>query len=446
MRNGANDLTPRILEAVHAAEADNEILISWIQAALVALLAALYFASSKAFHMDVPIEPVPIVLEIYAPFVGLRLILARRRRLGPRLLALSVVMDVATLATLIWCFHIQYRQPAAFYLKVPTFAYFFIFIALRSLRYDVRYVVLTGLAAIAAWASLLGYALVAGEATITRDFVRYVMGYDVLIGAEIDKMVSLAMVTAVLAIGVARSRRLLAMAAYESQARSDLSRFFSPEVASRILAAASPIRPGEGEVRPAVTMTIDIRGFTKYASRVDPGEVMRLLADYQKRMVGVIFRHGGTIDKFLGDGILAHFGAATPSPTSAADALRAVEALCETGERWRRELAAEGRDLDFGLSCAFGDVIFGAVGDDERLEYTVIGDPVNLAAKLEKHTKVARVRALTTRETVNVARSQGYTPSVPLRDLAAEAVEGVATPLDLVVLQERAAPASPGNP
>ncbi|MGH7819592.1 MAG: adenylate/guanylate cyclase domain-containing protein, partial [Candidatus Binatia bacterium] len=91
--------------------------------------------------------------------------------------------------------------------------------------------------------------------------------------------------------------------------------------------------------------------------------------------------------------------------------------------------------LGFGIACAAGEVIFGAVGDDERLEYTVIGDAVNLSAKLEKHTKAARVRALTTRGTWELALRQGYAPSEERPALPAAGVEGVANPIDLVVVE-----------
>ncbi|MGH7806394.1 MAG: adenylate/guanylate cyclase domain-containing protein, partial [Candidatus Binatia bacterium] len=281
---------------------------------------------------------------------------------------------------------------------------------------------------------ILVSALRASDAAVTHDFAEYAVGTSILVGAEIDKMIALAAVTAVLAVGVARSRRLLAMAAYESQARRDLTRFFSPDVASRIVGAANPIRPGEGELRHAAILTIDLRGFTQYARDAEPGTVMKLLADYQKRMCAEIFACGGTIDKFLGDGILAHFGAAAPSDTYAADALRAVERLRRAVDVWNAE-REDGMRFRVGVACASGETIFGAVGDEERLEYTVIGDAVNLAAKLEKHTKSARVRALVTQDTVDLARRQGWHGTLAAKPLAAETVEGVSLPLDLIAFE-----------
>jgi adenylate cyclase len=429
-----HDLSPRIREAIRAQERRNEILISWVQVGFVTLLATLYFVSPRGFHGAVPVEPVPIILAFYAPFILLRLILSHLGRLNAFFLSLSILVDVVTLGALIWSFHLQYQQPPPFYLKAPTFAYFFIFVALRSLRYDHRYVLLTGLAAMGVWSLLLWYALSRPHTEITRDFVEYIMGYRVLLGAEVDKLVSIGVVTAILTISVVRSRRLLSMAAYEGQARRELTRFFSPDVAQKILGSDNPIHAGEGDIRQAATLMMDIRGFTKLAARETPNAVMKILADYQKRMVAEIFHHSGTIDKFMGDGIMAHFGAAMPSETYAADALRAVEALARAAEEWGDE--PDHPALGFGIACASGQTIFGAVGDEDRLEYTLIGDAVNLSAKLEKHTKVLKVRGLTTRETYEAALEQGYSPARPPRELRAQTVDGVAGPVDLVVLDE----------
>lgn len=129
---------------------------------------------------------------------------------------------------------------------------------------------------------------------------------------------------------------------------------------------------------------VDLRGF---AARIEPTEVIRLLAEYQRRVVPLIRAHGGVIDKFLGDGIMATYGAAQASSTYAADALRTADAIVADAAHWN-----EGGSLSrlpprsVGAAVAAGMVIFGTVGDPTRLEFTVIGAPVNLAAKLEKAT------------------------------------------------------------
>jgi adenylate cyclase len=436
-RAGAVSLPDRVVRAVREEQQRGEILVGWVQMVAVLTFATLYAVAPKTFSADAPFAPVPWALGAYFCFTVLRLILAYRRRLPGWFLAISVVVDMALLMVTIWSFHLQYRQPAAFYLKAPTLLYVFIFIALRTLRFELRYVVLAGATAAAGWLFLLGYAIATDPAgsPVTRDYVLYMTSAKVLLGGEFDKIFSILIVTAVLAVGLRRSRRMLVRAVAEGTAASELKRFFAPEVARRIATADEAIKPGMADSRDAATMFIDMRGFTPLARELPPRQVMALLADYQARMVPVIRRHGGGVDKFLGDGIMASFGAAKISETYAADALRAVDELLAAAEAWRAERAAEGRGTpSLGIGVAVGPVLFGAVGTEVRLEYTVIGDAVNLAAKLEKQCKVERVRALTTADAYAVAVAQGYAAPVPHEGRAARAVGGVDQPLDLVVL------------
>ena len=202
-------------------------------------------------------------------------------------------------------------------------------------------------------------------------------------------MISIALVTLILALVIVRARRLLVRSVSEGAAAESLSRFFDPDVARRIRGAEHEISAGIGEVREAAILFCDVRGFTNIASAMRPAAVMRLLSEYQTRMDAVIERSGGSIDKFLGDGIMATFGAVSPNERFAADALRAMTELCTVADGWNAERAAAGEvPLDIRFSVATGAVVVGAVGDGTRLEYTVLGAPVNLAAKLEKHTKV----------------------------------------------------------
>jgi len=128
----------------------------------------------------------------------------------------------------------------------------------------------------------------------------------------------------------------------------------------------------------------------------------------------------------------------TPDPAYAANALRAVDAILLAVDDWRAaRLAADKPAPDVGAGLATGQVVFGIIGDDKRLEYTVIGDVVNLAAKLEKHNKAEKTRAITTRVAYELALSQGFDAGKELRD--ARTVAGVAAPIDLAVLGARSA-------
>lgn len=429
----------RTRRAIAEAEAESEVLVGLTQVAAIVGFALLYAVSPKTFPPDVPFEPVPLALGAYALFTLLRLALAWRHRLTPAFLALSIVVDMTVLMLTIWSFHLQYGAPAALYIKAPTLMYVFILIALRALRFEARWVLLAGAVAITGWLALVAFAVLIDPAglPVTRSYVEYMTSYRILIGAEIDKLVSMAMVAIVLAVVVSRARSMLVEATTERLAGAELARFFAPEVAATIKRADMAIAPGDGTLREAAIMFIDLRGFTRLSQSLTPPQVMQLLGDYQERLVPVIRAHGGSVDKFLGDGILASFGAARASTTFAADALRAGEALIAAAAEWAAAREAGGQPpLRIGIGIAAGTILFGAVGHRDRLEYTVIGDPVNLAAKLEAYTKSLGATALTTAQVHDLAREQGYDPCGPV-EIAKEAeVAGVDRRLTLAIYRE----------
>ncbi len=429
-------LPTRVQAKVRAQQDATERLIGWVQLAVVLLFGTLYTIAPKTFTEHDTFQPVPYALAAYLGFTILRLAVAYRTRLPDWFLYMSIVVDMTLLYILIWSFHLQYQQPASFYLKAPTLLYVFIFIALRALRFEARFVLTAGATAALGWLALVGYAVTIDptDTMITRDYVVYLTSNAVLLGAEFDKIISILVVTTILGVAIVRGRRLLERSVAESTAAEDLSRFFSPEVAHHIV-HAEEIRVGAGEARNAAILNLDLRGFTTLAENCPPDAVMRLLADYQATMVPIIRRHGGSIDKFLGDGIMATFSASATRGAHAADALACVAEVLDAAESWSARRAAQGLPVRaVNAAVASGRVLFGAVGEKDRLEYTVIGDAVNLAAKLEKHNAALGSRAVTTAATFAEAQRQGYRPAGAPRRVPQAHVEGVSQPVDLVVL------------
>ena len=173
-----------------------------------------------SFSEDAEFAPVPWALAIYLVLTLIRLVWAQRRRLPDWSLRLSVVFDMMLLMGLIWSFHLQYMQPASFYLKAPTVLWVFIFIALRALRFEARFVALAGLVAVAGWILMVLY-VVFGDPDnmmITRDYVTYMTSNAVLIGAEVEKIFSILMVTGAIALALVRAKNLLIRAVAEHTA------------------------------------------------------------------------------------------------------------------------------------------------------------------------------------------------------------------------------------
>lgn len=403
----------------------SEILIGWVGFALVLFFLVLYTVSPKT-SAGTRFTPVPWVLGAFLGVTALRLALAYRRWLSPPFLIAGVCLDIALLLGLIWSFHLQYQQPAPFYLKVPTLLYVFIFIALRALRFEPMYVIAAGLSAAAGWLAMLAYAATSGEMVVTRDYVRYMTSNSVLIGAEIDKIIAILMVTGVLALALARSRRILYRAVLDSVLAKDLSRFVAPEVAARISASERGLRAGEGEVREATVLFTDIEAFSTLAEKVSPERLVMLLNEYFEAVSGAVERHGGVITQFQGDAMLITFNTVRDDPDHAA---KAVRAALELQELTRERLFGGAVRMRTRCGINTGRIVAGAVGSAERLLYTVHGDEVNIAARLEQLNKKYGSYLLASESAVRAAGGE-----FPFRLVDEIAVRGRAAPTRIYTL------------
>ena len=426
----------RVARAIKLQEANAELLICWVQLGAVAFFAAVYAVSPKGFAATVPFEPVPWMLAAYSLFTIGRLALARRGLMSNLLVSISVVVDVAVLMLTIWSFHLQYQQPPALYLRAPTLLYVFVIIALRSLRFNPRWVLLAGVSAAISWFILLGYALRHTDmnSMTTHSFAEYAMSLKILVGAEIDKIVSILAFTAVLALALERARRLLIRSVTEEASTHELSRFFAPDIAESIITSDEEIELGEGVMREAAVMFIDLRGFTTLSSTLTPNALVAMIISYQSCVVPIIRKHGGSVITYLGDGIMITFGATRPSDTYAADALRATEELCAALPAWTEQRLRDGLPgSGAGIGVASGTVTYGAIGTDGRLEYAAIGDPVSRSAKLQSQTKVQAAPALATRLMWQQALAQGFVADCK-HDFRACTLPGISESVDIVAM------------
>ena len=168
----------------------------------------------------------------------------------------------------------------------------------------------------------------------------------------------------------------------EALVLSNFQRYFSPDLAKTIADHGEEVKLG-GTKKDVVILFTDIRGFTSMSERMDPDDVAQLLREYFTEMVEIIFRHGGTLDKFIGDAIMALWGAPFATEDDADKAVRAAidmqRKLVELNEHW----AESGKPaVQIGIGINFGTVFAGNIGSEQRLEYTVLGDAVNTASRL----------------------------------------------------------------
>lgn len=421
-------LPGRIREAIHDQETQAEILIGWLQLAVVVFFLAVYSFAPKT-SAGTPFMPVPYVLAGFFAFAVIRLFLAHHRVLPRWFVAISIVIDVGLLIGLIWSFHLQYQQPPSFYLKAPTLLYIFIFIGLRSLRFDPIYVLITGLAGAAGWLALVWYAVErGGPHVITRDYVHYMTSNSVLIGAEVDKMITILVVTLVIALALVRARRLLHHAVNDATIARDLSRFVAPEVTNRVACAETVIRPGDAEAKTASVLFTDIEGFSTIAERLSPVDLIGLLNEYFDAVSRIVDRHDGVIHQFQGDATLITFNTARTDPEHARHAL--ATALDIRGLATARTF---GPGLALRTRCGVntGPLVAGAVGTEDRLLYTVYGDEVNIAARLEQLNKEHGSEILATESTLSAAGQPFYA----CRRIGAVTVKGRRAPVNVFAVE-----------
>lgn len=393
-------LPARIRRAIVRQQDGSEQLIGWIQLAILASFAALYIAAPKTAPSGAAFEPVPVFLGAYFIFTCLRLYLAYKISLPFWFLLVSILVDMALLLGLIWSFHLQYAQPPSFYLKAPTLLYIFIFIALRALRFEPGYVLLAGLVGAAGWLALVVFA-VAGEGfdSVTRNYVEYLTSNSVLLGGEVDKMISIMVVTIVLSLAIARARHLLVQSIVESSAAKSLSHFVPQGVADRIAAAEGPLIEAQTETREATILFADIVSFTGVSEKLSPRELITTVNEYFELIDAPITRNRGVVCYFQGDAVLASFNLPSADPEHAAGA---VAAAVEIRRRLARHTFSAGVQLRARIGINTGNVIGGFIGTRDRLSYTVYGDDVNIAARLEHLNKARGTSILVSERTMQL--------------------------------------------
>ncbi len=290
----------------------------------------------------------------------------------------------------------QGMEPQLVFGAWPTLLYF-IFILLSTLRLDFWLSLWTGaIAAVQQMALALWFLPLSWLADRANETVEYHLGRSLIL-----------LLGGVVAGLVARSlRRQFDNSVSTAVARDRVTNLFgqhvSPAVVDRLLATATEL---PSEIRRVCVLFLDIRGFTAQTRLRAAPETVALLNDFFAEMVGIVDHHNGIVNKFLGDGFLALFGAPFDDPSAAEDAVVSGLAMLDAIDRWNAVRPAQ--VLRVGIGIHIGDAVTGTVGSPQRKEYTVIGDTVNLAARLEQLTKEVGARLLVSDAMSDVARRNG---------------------------------------
>jgi adenylate cyclase len=199
----------------------------------------------------------------------------------------------------------------------------------------------------------------------------------------------------------------------EKRVRATMARYMSKEVADQLLAAGEDELGGKDQK--VSVLFSDVRGFTTISETLGARETVSMLNEYFTEMVDVIFDHGGILDKYIGDAIMALFGAPFSAPDDADNALAvANEMMGELAALNARRAERGKRPLDIGIGLSTGDVVVGNIGSAKRMEYTVIGDSVNLASRLEGANKYYGSKILLSEFTLRDLKRPGVIREIDL--------------------------------
>jgi adenylate cyclase len=270
----------------------------------------------------------------------------------------------------------RHMDPETVFAFWPPLLYF-VFILLSTLRLDFGLSVWTG-----AVAAIEQFLLVIWLIPLERftgapehSFIFHISRSVILLGTGI-----------VAGIVASSLRRQFAKSVAATAARDRVTNMFgqhvSPAVVDRLLASQSD---PPSEMREVCVLFLDIRGFTAMTRLRSAGETVAMLNDFFAEMIDIVDRNHGIVNKFLGDGFLALFGAPLEDPDAAAHALAAGYGMLEAVERWNARRPEQ--PLRIGIGIHHGEAVTGTVGSPQRKEYTVIGETVNLASRIEQLTK-----------------------------------------------------------
>jgi adenylate cyclase len=332
------------------------------------------------------------------------------------------------------------RLPAAMPLRYANFLFFFILVMQAAFSFRPRLLLWTGLSGAGAWTLAFLWVLRRPE-TVTdpatgRDMATVLTtyfhpAYVSTLKYQNEVLVFL-LVTAGLALLVRRSRNLVAERAEAERARGNLARYFSPKVVDELAGRDQPL--GRGRRQAVGALFADLVGFTTLAEDMTPEEVMGLLRDFHGRMEDAVFRHGGCLEKFIGDALLATFGVPDVGSRDATDALACARGMLAALTAWNRERAAAGLPaLAMGVGLHYGQVVLGDIGSERSMAFATVGDTINVTSRLQSLTRELGASLVASEAFVGAVEREGADVALlgGLKPRGPHALRGRDTPITL---------------
>ena len=292
----------------------------------------------------------------------------------------------------------EHDWPTAMQYRFHNFSYFMVLLAGATLAYSWRTIFAVGTWTTGLWIAgiLLVYFFGKQAPELTEnlnvafaDYPNLAIFTDpnsMILGLRMQEIVLFLIVAGILAVNGWRNNRLVLQQAVIARERENLGRYFPPNIVDELAGQNDPFANIRSQ--PVAVLFADIVGFTRMAEQGSPEKVVAMLREYHQRLENAVFDNHGTLDKFLGDGIMATFGSPTVGPEDAANAIRCSRAMVASIALWNVEREKKGEEpITISVGIHYGDVILGDIGSERRLEFATLGDTVNVASRLEALTR-----------------------------------------------------------
>lgn len=341
--------------------------------------------------------------------------------------------------------------PPAMQLRLGNFDFFYLLIAFAVLGFRPLLPLWAAIAAALAWSLGVWWVLVQpGSFTVPGSALLGLVDLGALLAVLLDpdyvssviwaqELILAILVAAILSVAVWRARRLALRQATASRERANLARYFPPTVVEELATQNAPL--GQTRQQPVAVMFADIIGFTEFAERTPADQVVATLRAFHQRLEQAIFDQRGTLDKFLGDGVMATFGTPRTGEADAARSLAAARAMLRSIEAWNRTRVAAGETpIRLSIGIHYGPVVLGDIGSERRLEFAVLGDVVNVASRIENLTRRLGTSLVVSGALVDAIRAEPASAAL-LADLSPappQDLRGRAEPVAVWTLNEHA--------
>ena len=415
-RGGTDDAAARVDPITAALEADKrEGLVLAVKARWVSLACIAPFL--------VYLNPNWSVLYYEAMLAAFALIgwlQIKAGRLGKSRMELLLIYCDLALMTLVMVVpnpFMAHVMPVAMQYTFGGFIYFFIFLAGATMAYSWRTVMAYGVWTGVLWAGGLAWVyfqpatlpeLSSQIQALLADhphMLEHLDPNDPNIPKRVQEIFVFIIVAAMLAVAGRRTNNLLRRQAEAARERANLARHFPPNIVDQLAHRDQPL--GAVRDQDVAVMFVDIVGFTKFAESRMAGEIVGTLREFHARMEREVFDHHGTLDKFLGDGLMVTFGTPEPGPHDAGNALACAAAMVKSMEQWNQERARIGVEpIQVAIGLHHGHVVLGDIGSERRLEFAVLGDAVNVASRLEGMTRELGVQIAASGEVIEAAKRE----------------------------------------